>query len=500
MVFKPLAPAIPMDIELDWTAAGLSPEPVRSTAQTLTPYLSQLRSVVSSRHWNHPAASLLLPDEKKFLAQSAALAQKWPAPALVVVVGIGGSNLGTLAVSQAVLGTQHNLLHPAGQLLFADTVDGPSVESIARIAVSHLSAGRHVVLNVVSKSGKTMETAANFETLLSKLSSGKGPRHLHVVVTTDENSALHKQAASRGFAVLPIPQMVGGRYSVFSNVGLFPLMLCGVNVTRLLSGAAAMRERCLSDAIDENPAALLASILALHRAKGLSIHGQFLFSNDLAGAGLWYRQLMGESIGKETDRGGQAVRTGITPTVSIGSTDLHSMAQLYLGGPRDKSFRFVTVGYVHPDPVVPASAHLESLAPHAGGRRLSQLMEAIVGGVQSAFRSKSIPYVHLRLPNLSEESIGALLQLEMVEMMLLAQLLNVNAFDQPAVEEYKTQTRKILQSMPAGAGSPEEHSAPKRKSAKLQSKSSHARSVRKTTSEGFIWRKKRKNGWTKARK
>ncbi|MCL6088908.1 MAG: hypothetical protein M1530_01950 [Candidatus Marsarchaeota archaeon] len=441
-------------LALDVSAAGFAPASLAGQApySSLPSYLSELQRAVARKNWNHPACSLLLPSEDKFLRQSLALAKSIGPASLTIVVGIGGSNLGALAVSEAVLGMHHNLLQPKRQIVFADTVDGPSLDAISRLARSHLSSGGRVVLNVISKSGTTLETAANFELLLHSLEGAAAPKNgrkkskpaVSVVITTDEDSKLWKQAGGRGFARLPIPAGVGGRYSVFSNVGLFPLALAGVDVKALLAGAKFMREQCLSQPPASNPAAQMAMLLHAHAKAGRPIHDHFLFSNSLQGLGLWYRQLMGESVGKSQDLGGRPVHAGITPTVSIGSTDLHSMAQLYLGGPRDKFFRFVTVDSPSPDPRVPPSPLLDALVPHAGGKRLSQLMEAICGGVQAAYRAQSIPYAHVRLADLSEFSIGALMQMEMVEMMLLARLMNVNAFDQPAVEAYKKETRRIL--------------------------------------------------------
>lgn len=462
-----------MELELDWTSAGLEPGLVRSQARQLIPYIRLLRQAVASNNWRHPAASLLLPSEKSFLRQCLALSKKWPRPSLVIVVGIGGSSLGAQAVSQAVLGAHHNLLHPNHQLVFVDTVDGSLLQSIAAMAQRHLAAGGHVVLNAISKSGTTLETQVDFETLLSLLSTGRPARRLHVVVTSDAGSAFGKSAHSRGFSTLPIPKSVGGRYSVFSPVGLFPLLLCGVRAEALLEGARAMRNRCLDADAGRNPAALLATILSLQRVRGRTIHDHFLFSPDLAGIGLWCRQLMAESIGKEFDSSGlRPVHMGITPTVSIGSADLHSMTQLYLGGPSDKSFCLITLAHPSADLRVPASLPLERLVPLAVGRRAHELMQALFGGFEAALRAKGIPYFHICLPDRSESSIGALMQLEMMEMMMLARLLGVNAFDQPAVEEYKKEARALLEKMPPPTPGPDSSQPKSESRARQPSRSS----------------------------
>ena len=156
---------------------------------------------------------------------------------------------------------------------------------------------------------------------------------------------------------------------------------------------------------------------------------------------MWYRQLMGESLGKQFDRGGREVFSGITPLVSIGSTDLHSMAQLYLGGPFDKYTSFVEVEKINS-----RFKLTEDLGLVEGicGKELQEIMKAILEGVKIAYRKAERPYSETVLPDKSEASIGQFLQYKMLEVMYLGSLFNVNPFDQPSVESYKAETRKIL--------------------------------------------------------
>lgn len=437
-------------IAVDFSSFGVPKAALAASAKKLQPYLSELGRVAEERDYSHPAASLLLADETHYLAQSMALARHLGRPNLLIVVGIGGSNLGALAVSQAVLGPYHNLLNPNHQLLFADTTDALSVSAVLSLARACRERGGSIILNAVSKSGTTLETQAIF-TFLRDALGGLPPSS--IVVTSDEGSAFEQQASRAGWYSLPIPKMVGGRYSVFSSAGLFPLMLMGIDAQELLAGASSMREHCLAAAPAKNPAMQMAAGLHYHMGTGRSIHDHFMFSGSLAGAGQWYRQLMAESLGKESGAAGKLragaggklrAHAGITPTVSIGSTDLHSMVQLYLAGPADKTFCFVHAESFSPDPRVPHDGRLGELVPHAGGRTMGELMGAILAGTQAAFRSRRIPFADISLPSLSPFPMGQLMQMEMVEMMLLAKLMNVNAFDQPAVEEYKKETRKRL--------------------------------------------------------
>ena len=173
------------------------------------------------------------------------------------------------------------------------------------------------------------------------------------------------------------------------------------------------------------------------------IHNSFFFNPELEALGSWYRQLMGESIGKMHDREGQEVYRGITPIISLGSADLHSMAQLYFGGPRDKFTNFIYAPSKIRSCRVPNKQHF-TLTEGIEGRSFDELMEAILEGVKAAYEENRLPYLDIRLQELSEWAIGEYMQFRMLEMMYLANMLNVNAFDQPQVEDYKKHMKCLL--------------------------------------------------------
>jgi glucose-6-phosphate isomerase len=354
-------------------------------------------------------------------------------PQLVVVVGIGGSNLGTMAVQEAILGKNWNL-HHTPRIMYADTVDPDALQAIIQEMQNVLRQGQNVLLTVISKSGTTTETIANFEVLLNVLKRHRKDAQKYVVAITNKGSKLWNLAVKNNFSALSIPEDVLGRYSVFSAVGLFPLGVVGVNLKELLAGAASMRNQCLSDA-KKNPAAIGAALLYLHSKAGRNIYDQFLFSTDLESLGKWYRQLMAESIGKKG--------IGITPTVSIGSTDLHSMVQLYLGGPKDKLTNFVSAHF-NTELKVPSYPEYDELVPHLQKKELNHIMHAILYGTKAAYKKHKRPFTETRLDGKNARAIGAYLQLKMTEIILLARLLKVNPFDEPEVESYKKETRKIL--------------------------------------------------------
>jgi glucose-6-phosphate isomerase len=397
----------------------------------LAPEIHRLGEALE-KEYDTPYASLNLPTDAQALTTVKKLANKYRAIKAIVVIGIGGSNLGTMAVQQALQGRLHNEFKGT-QIYWVDTVDA---HTVAEVIDALPPTG--VLLNVVSKSGGTTETIANFEVLQRAVPRAK------VVVTTDEGSKLWKFAKKKNYPTLAIPQQVGGRYSVFSPVGLFPLAVLGIDIDQLLEGATDMRTQCLPP-FTHNPAAMSAMAHYVHSKRGRNIANTFLFAPDFEAIGKWYRQLMGESIGKEHNKSGtKRVLAGITPTVATGSTDLHSMAQLYLGGPDDKFTTIVTLAE-EGGLQLPKRKEFNALVPHIQGKSLVQLMNAIIGGVLIAYKKSNRPFVQVVFPNRGPYAIGQFLQFKMIEMMLLGYLLNVNPFDQPAVERYKVETKRLLE-------------------------------------------------------
>lgn len=435
---------LPSEILYDFSDCGYASSKLIQTSQKLKKYNDELSALIKNPDWEHPACSILLCDEKKFLKQSQTLAKKLPKPSLVIIIGIGGSNLGTMAACRTVFGNLYNVISRKPQILFADTVDPQSLVSILSISREHISQNGHILINVISKSGKTLETMVNFDVIYGKLKK-IAQDGLSVVFTTDEDSELEKLATAEGFETLPIPKNVGGRYSVFSNVGLFPLQVAGLNTQKLLEGASFSLKRALDSDLQKNPASLSASFLQLHKKRGRNIHVNFMFSNNLRALGYWYSQLMGESIGKEkNEQGTKIVREGITPLLAIGTTDLHALAQLFFAGPDDKTYRFVSVGDFGEDFSVGSTKITQDIIAEAKGKKVCEIMDSLYKGTQEAYRKKGMPFVSISLPAFDEHTLGQYMQMQMLEIIYLGKLLSINPFDQPAVENYKLEAKRIL--------------------------------------------------------
>ena len=395
-----------------------------------------LMNEVTKTKYQTDFAFLNLLNETRFLDESLVLARYFKSASLLVVIGIGGSNLGAMAAYQAIAKNKI-------KILFADTVDSDNIQKIINEMTKCLKEEKEVVINCITKSGTTLETISNFAILLEILKKIRKDYKKYVVVTTNKNSKLWDIAKKENFHILEIPEKVGGRYSVLSNIGLFPLAMAGVDIKKLIEGAKAIKIHCLNKNVLRNPAALSALIMFLHYRRGKSIVNTFLFNNELEYFGKWYRQLLAESIGKEKDSLGRLVNAGMTPIVSIGTTDLHSMMQLYLAGPNDKITTFINVKQTN-KLKIHRLKEFGSLLNGLNGRDLDYLMNIILNGVKKTYNERLLPYMEISLANKSEYCIGQLLQLKMMEVVYLAYLLNVNPFDQPNIEEYKEKVRKLL--------------------------------------------------------
>ncbi|MFT4326301.1 MAG: hypothetical protein ACMXYK_02260 [Candidatus Woesearchaeota archaeon] len=374
--------------------------------------------LASKKGYDTPYASLHAPFDTGSISLVKKVAQKYKGYT-VIVIGIGGSNLGTLALYEALRGKfEHDIL-------FLDTVDTNTL-----LEIQNLCKKKKVVINIISKSGTTTETIANFQAL-----SIKAP----VVVTTDRDSVLWKYALVNHLDILEIPKNVGGRYSVFTPVGLFPLAVAGIDIDLILNGA----RNAVTENMRANGYALHSALdLYYHWKKNISIAETFVFCPEFESIGKWYRQLMGESLGKQFNIHGKEVWQGITPTVAVGSTDLHSMAQLYLGGPRDKFIMFILPKYDNSVMVKKTSMRINMAVQE---KSLSEIMDAICFGFQKALQVQKRPYSTITITVRKAYDFGYLLQMKMLEIMILGNLMYVNPFDQPNVEEYKVFTKKALQ-------------------------------------------------------
>ncbi len=369
----------------------------------------------------------------------------------LLVLGIGGSALGNLAMQAALNPPTYNLLpsdqRPGPRLFILDNVDPTHVAATLDYLQQHAGGLERTLVNVISKSGETAETAAQFLTLRAMLINALGKeRHAeHVVAITDPaRGTMRSICDDAGYRTLPVPEGVGGRFSVLSPVGLFSAAMCGVDIDALLDGAARMDKRCSSEKLDKNPAAMLATLLVrLGLEKNKTNHVLMPYSSAMSLFADWYRQLWAESLGKRTDIEGNEVFTGFTPVKALGATDQHSQIQLYREGPNDKAIGFVEIEKHAADVAIPKGAEVESLQ-YLEGASLGALLAAEKRATEYALVESERPNYTITIPTLDAEHVGEFIQLWMVATAYAGRLLRVDAYDQPAVETGKKATFALM--------------------------------------------------------
>lgn len=388
-----------------------------------------------------------LPFDEENVRLVQALADKVQQFEVLVVLGIGGSALGTTAVHRALRPPFWNELDGDARehyprLYVLDNVDPHTVGAL----LDRLEPGR-TLFNVISKSGSTAETLAQYLVVRDWLegSLGDGWRR-HLVMTTEEGSGpLRRIADQEGIETLPIPLDVGGRFSVLSTVGLFPVGLVGVDVARLVAGARDMAERCDTSDLDGNPAGLFAVLQFLaHSEHGAAIHVMMPYADRLLAIGDWFRQLWAESLGKRLDLSGAEVFTGPTPVTALGATDQHSQVQLYMEGPFDKTITFLSVLDPGDDVAIPSAHEALDAIAYLGGHTLGELLRAEESATAAALASHGRMNLTIELPRVDAHAVGQLLMMLEIATVYAGALYGIDPLDQPGVELGKKLTYGLM--------------------------------------------------------
>lgn len=365
----------------------------------------------------------------------------------VVVLGIGGSALGTIAMKSALLNPFWNELDAEGRefyprLYVLDNVDPATFGAF----LQHVDI-RRTLFNVVSKSGGTAETMSQFLIIRDALQQalGEGYRR-HLLFTTDpEKGVLRQLAQQEEIATLPIPANVGGRFSVLSAVGLLPAALVGINVHELLDGARQMVERCATDELQRNPAGLFAVLQHLADTEaGAPIHVMMPYSDRLRDVADWFRQLWAESLGKAHSRSGEALHAGPTPVKALGATDQHSQVQLYIEGPFDKTITFLVEREAGADVTIPGVYPEVGELGYLGGHTLGGLLRTEMEATEAALARRGRMNMTITVPRVDARALGELFMLLQIATVYAGELYGVDPLDQPGVELGKQLTYGIM--------------------------------------------------------
>jgi glucose-6-phosphate isomerase len=357
----------------------------------------------------------------------------------VLVLGIGGSALGTKALLNALRPPAWNELDDEGRDFFPRLTVLENIDPVSVAAALARIDPRRVLVNVISKSGGTAETMAQYLVVRAWLEQALGPAaYRHLVFTTDPaRGALRELAQRDRIATLDVPPDVGGRFSVLSPVGLLPAALVGIDIEGLLEGAGRALSRSEADDLLQNPAALYA---ALHWeadvALGANVHVVMPYADQLRNFAEWYRQLWAESLGKRVDRAGRTVNLGPTPVAAVGATDQHSQVQLFMEGPFDKVITFVTVEDFGQDVEIPrpSASALPSDLEYLPGHTLGELLQAEYRATSAALAQMGRMNCTLRLPDLSAATVGEALMFLQVATGYAGLWYGIDPFDQPGVE------------------------------------------------------------------
>lgn len=384
----------------------------------------------------------------------------------IVVMGIGGSALGNIALQSALNPSTYNLLEPGQahaeprrakfpRIFVVDNVDPGYFGGVLDYVLAVDPKLERTLFNVISKSGETAETAAQFMVIRDLLKARGRKGSEHVVACTDPSKGTMRQICNaEGYFTLPVPDGVGGRFSVLSPVGLFSAAMAGIDIEGLLDGAKTMDPLTSREDFTRNPAAMLAYLLVeLGQTKGKVNHVMMPYCNALYLLADWYRQLWAESLGKKADRKGQTVYAGFTPIKALGTTDQHSQVQLYREGPNDKVIGFVdlapgawaklpSVGKPA-DIRIPTGLNVDAIK-YLEGQSMAALLHAEKRATEYACVESQRPNFTITFPTLDAHHVGQFIYLWEMVTAYAGLLLNIDAYDQPAVELGKQATFGLM--------------------------------------------------------
>ncbi|MBR2178805.1 MAG: glucose-6-phosphate isomerase [Selenomonadaceae bacterium] len=387
----------------------------------------------------------------------------------VVSLGIGGSFLGNKVLFDVFCGEFWNTwtkeqrkglpkVYFSGQNIDTRrTLDIINhIKAMASTTESHEHRKYKVMLIVISKSGGTLDTMSNFMVMYDAFLK-ENNIEIEVVAVTDPNmekkTLLKQLAVDNGWQTFAVPDGVGGRFTVFCEVGLTTAAVIGMDIEKFLEGARHMDEACQNDNIWENPAMLNAALkFAAAQKHGRNIEVMMPYGDYLKSVSEWYIQLLAESLGKKFDKDGKVVNYGRTPLVAVGTTDMHSQTQQHQEGSLDKVVQFIKVAKWDNDLVIPNVFPKAQKLADISGVTMSEALEVARQSNADALKSDNRYNACFTIPELNEYHLGALLYMLAMSVAYEGELSNVDAFNQPGVEAYKRIMGPKLQELKKSKG------------------------------------------------
>lgn len=364
----------------------------------------------------------------------------------ILVLGIGGSALGGLAVTEALLKPFWNLLSPEQReglprIFFLDNIDPDYMVGLLNVLDL-----KKTLVNVITKSGSTAETMSQFMIVKNILEQELGDNYRYNIVdTTDKKTGILRQIAEQeGYKTFVVPDDVGGRFSVFSAVGLLPFALVGIDIDEIVNGIKDMDLALKNTDIKENIAAQNALIhYLLDTKKGKNLSVMMPYSSKLKYVSDWYVQLWAESLGKNKDKAGNDVCVGPTPIKALGATDQHSQIQLYNEGPNNKVINFIRVKNFDNTLEIPNIFEYTGIG-YLGGKTINQLINAEADSTRVSLADYKRPTISIYLDKVDGYNVAQLLYMLEVQTAIAGELYNIDTFNQPGVEQAKNYTYALM--------------------------------------------------------
>jgi glucose-6-phosphate isomerase len=451
-----------MTLRLDYSNMMISPGGIDQKAWTAAgkQFADAKRSFDSLRATG-TVGFLDLPADKPLLDQvtrfSAAARGKYDD---VVILGIGGSALGPIALRTALRPNGWNMLDEKTRAGYPrlNVLDNVDPETIAAL-LGRLQLPRTLFI-VTSKSGGTAETMAQFLIVHDRITSAKLDATKHLVFVTDpKQGALRPLAERLKVPALDIPPSVGGRFSVLTPVGTLPAALIGIDVQSLLAGAGEMARRCASAELAANPAGVYAILQWLSDTQLKKSIAVFMpYSDPLRDFAAWFVQLWAESLGKKRPDG---TSVGSTPLAALGATDQHAQVQLFMEGPADKTVTFVAVKERSTDVKIPAVFPDVKELGYLAGHSLGELIDIEQRATAGALARRGRPNMTIHLDRVDAAHVGQLMMLLEIATAHAGQLYGIDAFNQPGVELGKQFAYALLGRPGADAAKKEWESLPR---------------------------------------
>lgn len=388
---------------------------------------------------------------------------------VVVSLGIGGSFLGNKVLFDIFCGEFWNTFskekrNGLPKVYFSGQNIDPRrtgdiinhIKAMAATTKSHEGRNFKVCLICISKSGGTLDTMSNFMVMYDDLTKAENI-DVEVVAVTDPNmekkTLLKQIAVDKGWPTFAVPDGVGGRFTVFCEVGLSTAAVIGMDIEKFLAGAKAMDEACQNENIFENPAMLNAALkFVAYKKHGRNIEVMMPYGDYLKSLSEWYIQLLAESLGKQFDKEGNEVCEGRTPLVAVGTTDMHSQTQQHQEGTLDKVVQFIKVDKWANDLTIPNVFPEYKKLADISGVTMSGALEVARQSNADALKSNKRFNACFTLPELNEYHLGELMYLLAMSVAYEGELLNVDAFNQPGVEAYKRIMGPKLQELKKSMG------------------------------------------------